>query len=150
MPTPDEQILTNEQIAEISREAERLPTDYNVIEPLLVRDCYEGQEASPWMGHTRPAAEAYAAVPALCRTVKQLREQDEWQKSTIENLTVGLTGCAEQLNEAHQKTFNAQREAGDLQSQLEQLRAENAALTRERDNLRARMETERKAGNWGR
>lgn len=69
--------LDEAALSAIAREAERLPTDYRVIEPLLIRDCYEGQESSPWMGHTRPAAEAYASVPALIATIRSLRAEVE-------------------------------------------------------------------------
>lgn len=56
-------------------------------------------------------------LSALCRTVKQLREQDEWQKSSIEQLTAGVTGCAQRLAAVTQGR-------DDLQSQLEQLRTQ--------------------------
>lgn len=105
-------------------------------------------------GQTERADEIEARALELLQENAALRErlvraqsQAEWQKSTIENLTVGVTGCAERLATAEQQ-YEAGFEAGtafaksvieDLQSRLAQVEKELTITKQHRDDLIAEI-----------
>lgn len=51
----------------------------------------------------KQAADYLEQNTALREQLAQTRTEAEWQKSTIEQLTVGVTGCAEQLAQVTQE-----------------------------------------------
>lgn len=153
MPTPDEQILTDEQIAEIEAQV----GSGSLLLPLRVEGWHKSLTDGGWhiknasgrivmtvsfvpieLETGKPALDGNAparhtaallnAIPALCATVKQLRaeRQDLWFFLT--RRPVAQLSHAE-LIAVHKDMAN---ERDDLQSQLEQLREENERLRTER------------------
>lgn len=168
MPTPDEQILNEKQIAEIEARASaasegpwRWRRDYEMPDGskhwelsnpegdqqrktidaslvlLLDRDDWLHRPAAS-MPNWEFIAHARADIPALCATVKRLREDAKAKKIEL----LRLSGRGELLTKVHvefdqlnevvavRNEFDRLRNISirDLQSQLEQLRAENEKL----------------------
>lgn len=113
MPTPDDQILTDEQIAEIEAVNETYRVDWR----------YPNQRER---------------IDALCRTVKQLRASDQhnydlWLTLKERYQHQFTEGRCAKCGIAVQADHDGTDCVAYLQSQLEQLRAEHEGLKSQRD-----------------
>jgi hypothetical protein len=162
---PDNHILSGDEVAEIEARANAAtegPWDYHgytlsyhiarvvnghyhtssrVVHATLGKSVYDADNVETGAGGVRKMqdadfiAHARTDIPALCYTVRALRVENEWQKSSIEHFTVAIKGCAERLAQVTEERNHWEGRCLRTNADLNDFRTRAVNLCRSKANV---------------